>query len=100
MALHSPGGIFDISSPWKAHRGADCRSRLECRGRCRRRTRALRHKIVIFVDDFKLSAQARRVALSGVFFPILTETPMGHLVVGMCPQSFDIDVDAQSWGRR
>src|SRR3974390_281204 len=100
MALHSLCGIFDITSPWKAHGFPGCHSRLECRGSRRRRTGALRDKIGPCLDDFKLSAQARRVALPRVFFPVLTEAPVRRFLVRVRPQFPDIEVDAQSWARR
>src|ERR1700730_1945237 len=46
------------------------------------------------------SAQPRCVILAGVFFPVLAEASVRGLVVRMRPQLFDVDVDAQSGGRR
>src|SRR5215831_14866547 len=101
MALHSPCGIFDISSPWQDHVFADCHSRLRVTGRVAGEPEtALRHKVAPSFNDFKLSAQAWGVALAGIFFPVLAEASMRRLLVRVGPQFFDIEVDTQSRARR
>src|SRR5215472_19161921 len=101
MALHSPCGIFDISSPWQTHVLADCHSRLRETGRVAEEPEtALRHKVAPSFNDFKLSAQARRVALAGIFFPVLAEAPMRRLLMRVRSQFSDIEVDAQPRARR
>src|SRR6516162_1344222 len=101
MALHSPCGIFDISSPWQARAFAVCHSRLDAAGRVAGEPEtAFRHKVALCFNDFKLSAQARRVAPARIFFPVLAKAAVRRLLMRVRPQSFDIEVDAQSGARR
>src|ERR1700746_1781983 len=99
MASHSPFCIFDIITP-RAHLlvfagPPRVMQNVWSRAGCLK-TVTLGVVLTISRSGAARSAQARYVTLPGVFFPILAEPAMRRLLVRVCPQPFDVDVDAQA----